>query len=171
MKKLSRIKAFNLIWKNPLPLSDSSLKSNFFACWKRQILSCPLKASLIRCCDNWPDGTDKNLDQITKLLGLPVEEDDILLMFFSCVAFLNKKHCLIFLFLLALGAVKMDYFFLENKLGFYGWVFDMKLNQRSTILNILSLLKFLLPSALHSDLCCWKVGLKCSTLVLKTQSL
>lgn len=48
-----------------------------------------------------------------------MKEDDILLMFFSCVFFLNKKHCPFFLFLLALGAVEIDSFFLENKLVFF----------------------------------------------------
>lgn len=81
--------------KTSLPMSDLSLKSNFSACWKRQMLSCPLKASLMRCYGNWTDIKDENLNHITKLLGLPVKEDSILLMVFSCV-FLNKKQSLFY---------------------------------------------------------------------------
>lgn len=50
---------------------------------------------------------------------------------------------------------------------FYGWLFDMALNQRFSILYALSLLQFLLPSALPSDWCCWKVSLKFFIWMLK----
>lgn len=64
------------------------------------MLSCPLKASLMRCYGNWMDIKDENLNHITKLLGLPVKEDSILLMVFSCV-FLNKKHCFFFIVIIS----------------------------------------------------------------------
>lgn len=88
---------------------------------------------------------------------------------FSHVLFSWRKHIvsIFFKFSFAPGAVKMDYFFLENKLSFYGWLFDMTLNQRFTILYALNLLQFLLTSAFPSDWCCWKVGLKILIWMLK----
>lgn len=154
--------------KKTLALSDSPLK-RFFASWKRQVLSCLLKDSLWRHCDNWTDITDKNLHQVTKLLGLPKTEDDNLLMFFSCAVFLKKTHCLYFFFNFHLlqELLKWIISFQRTNWVFYGWLFDMALNQRFSILYALSLLQFLLPSALPSDWCCWKVSLKFLIWMLK----